>query len=57
MRDKARSETWAHMGEGTERSVDFIMKKYEEVIAKEPTNTDKKITASKQNKKVVLKGS
>ena len=56
-RDKARSETWVHMGEGTERSVDFIMKKYKEVIAKEPANTDKKITASKQNKKFALKGS
>ena len=32
-RDKARSETWAHMGEGAKRSVDFIMRKYDEVIA------------------------
>ena len=30
-RDKARAETWVHMGEGAERTVDFIINKYEEI--------------------------
>lgn len=33
-RDKARAETWVPMGEGAKRTVDFIMKKYDEVVAK-----------------------
>ena len=33
-RDNARSETWVHIGEGTTRSVDYILKKYNEVTAK-----------------------
>ena len=33
-RDKARSETWVHIGEGAVRSVDFVLKKYDEVIKK-----------------------
>ena len=28
-RDQARNETWCHMGEGTVRSVDYVMKKLE----------------------------
>jgi len=32
-RDKARAETWVHMGESTKRSVDFVMQKYDEVLA------------------------
>ena len=32
-RDKARSETWVHIGEGAERSADFILKKLDEVTA------------------------
>ncbi len=30
-RDKAREETWMYMGEGTKRTVDFIMEKYNQV--------------------------
>ncbi len=33
-RDKARSETWVHIGEGAVRSVDFVLKKYYEVVKK-----------------------
>ncbi|MCR5287314.1 MAG: hypothetical protein K6D93_09140, partial [Saccharofermentans sp.] len=33
-RDKARSETWVHIGEGAVRSVDFVLKKYDEVVKK-----------------------
>ena len=32
-RKEAREETWVHMGEGTKRSVDFVIKKYEEAVA------------------------
>ena len=32
-RDKARSETWKYMEEGTKRAVDFIMDKYTEVVS------------------------
>ena len=40
-RDKARSETWVHMGEGAVRSVDFIMEKYNEVISKKAKEEQK----------------
>ena len=30
-REKARSETWVHIGEGAERSVDFVLKKLGDV--------------------------
>ncbi len=33
-RDKARSETWVYMGEGTKRTVDFIVNKYESINSK-----------------------
>ena len=32
-RDNARRETWMYMGEGTKRTVDYIMEKYREVTA------------------------
>ena len=57
-RDKARAETWVHMGEGAKRSVDFIMEKYNEVIAKNEKEQLKDITFSKnKNGKISLKGS
>ena len=57
-RDKARAETWVHMGEGAKRSVDFIMEKYNEVIAKNEKEQLKDITSSKnKNGKISLKGS
>ena len=55
-RDKARSETWVHMGEGTMRSVDFIMEKYNEVIAKKEKEMIKDSTpAKRKTKKLSLK--
>lgn len=33
-RDKARAETWVPMGNGAKLTVDFIMKKYDEVVKK-----------------------
>ena len=33
-RNKARAESWAYIGEGAKRYVDFITKKYNEVISK-----------------------
>ena len=56
-RDKARAETWVHMGEGAKRSVDFIMEKYNEVIARKEMEEKKDIAASKNKKKISLKGS
>ena len=32
-RDMARSECWEYMGEGTERTVDYLMKKHDELCA------------------------
>lgn len=56
-RDKARAETWVHMGEGAKRSVDFIIEKYNEVIARKEKEEKKDIAASKNKKKISLKGS
>ncbi|MBR3340284.1 MAG: CDP-glycerol glycerophosphotransferase family protein [Clostridiales bacterium] len=56
-RDKARSETWVHMGEGAKRSVDFIMEKYNEVISRNTKEEIQDTTPSKRKmKKVSLKG-
>ena len=56
-RDKARAETWVHMGEGTKRSVDFIMEKYNEVLAKKAAEEREANKNSKQKskKKAALK--
>jgi len=57
-RDKARAETWLHMGEGTKRTVDFIMEKYNEVIAKkaaEEKEKDKNVSP-KSTRHLTLKG-
>ena len=53
-RDKARSETWVHIGEGAERSVGFILKKLEEMAAKnaEELNNRKKKKRRKKAKEV-----
>jgi len=52
-RDKAREQTWAHIGEGAKRCVDFVMKEYNEVVAKkakeEASRPSKK--SGKNNKK------
>ena len=53
-RDKARAETWANMGEGAKRSVDFIMEKYNEVIVGKEKKKDN--VASKNKNKISLKG-
>ena len=50
-RDKARSETWVHIGEGTKRTVDFVLKKYNEVIESASDNN----TVSKQEKRKTKK--
>ena len=48
-RDKARSETWVPMGNGAELTVDYILKKYNEIISKKQMETEKNKT--KQAKK------
>ena len=52
-RDKARAQTWVNIGEGTKRCVDFVMKEYNEVVAKkakeEASQSSKK--SGKNNKK------
>lgn len=57
-REKARAETWVNIGEGTERSVDFIMKKYKEVVSSySKTNSEKAGRVKRKAKKFSLKGS
>ncbi len=53
-RDKARSETWVYMGEGTVRTIDFIVNKYKEItsekekaVKKPEKNTSKKVEKKK----------
>ncbi len=48
-RDKARSETWVPMGNGAELTVDYILKKHNEVISKKQIETEQ--TNTKQAKK------
>ena len=56
-RTKARSETWVHIGEGAERSVDFIMKKYKEVVTSySQTESEEKGSSKHKAKKLSLKG-
>ena len=57
-RDKARSETWVHMGEGAKRSVDYIMQKYNETAAKKAAE-EKELErkhSKRKSKKAALKG-
>lgn len=53
-RDKARAETWVPMGNGVKLTVDFIMEKYNEVIA---ANAKKQESdrASRKSRKNLLK--
>lgn len=54
-RDKARSETWVPMGCGAKDSVDFIMEKYNEVIAKQKKEREKaQALQNKKSKKILL---
>ena len=48
-REKARSETWVHIGEGTSRSVDFVLKKYDETVARKAAEA--KSASEKANSK------
>ena len=47
-RDKARAETWIPMGNGAELTVDFIIKKYNDVVAKQKSE---KLKMKENNKK------
>ena len=53
-RDKARAQTWEHIGEGTKRCVDFVMKEYNEVIGKK--KAEEASRSSKKNKKQKKEG-
>lgn len=50
-RDKARAETWIPMGNGAEKTVDFIMDKYNEVVAKRKSAETDKMNNSKKTLK------
>ena len=50
-RDKARAETWVHIGESTKRSVDFILEKYNEVVEKKAEEERKARAQMKSSKK------
>ena len=54
-RDKARAETWVPMGEGTKRTVDFIMEKYNEVVAKASENKKQEKPAKNKRFRLELK--
>ncbi len=54
-RDKARAETWVPMGEGTKRTVDFIMGKYNEVVAKASENKKQEKPAKNKRFRLELK--
>ncbi len=52
-RDKARKETWVHIGEGTKRAVDFVIKKYNEVVAEKSAEkaAEEKAAENKRKKR------
>ena len=54
-RDKARSETWVHIGEGAVRTVDFVLKKYGEVAKKATEEKTVPDQNKRKSKKPVLK--
>ena len=51
-REEARSETWVNIGEGTVRSVDYVLKKYNEVCSREKRKENK---AKKPEKRGLFK--
>lgn len=53
-RDKAREQTWAHIGEGTKRCVDFIMKEYNGIIEKKAAE-EAELSSKKSEKKKLRK--
>ena len=53
-RRKARSETWFHMGEGTKRSVDFILKELDKVNARRAEEEKKANEEAGKPKKFAL---
>ncbi len=50
-RDKAREQTWVNIGEGAKRSVDFVLDKYNEVVAKRAEEERKAQIQAKKSKK------
>ena len=48
-RNKARDEAWGCIGQGAVKSVDFVMRKYKETVAK--SNEAKQNTSAVSNKK------
>ena len=49
-RDKAREQTWVNIGEGAKRSVDFVLDKYDEVVAKKEAEEKKARIQAKKSK-------
>ncbi len=50
-REKARDEAWGYIGEGAKRSADFVIEKYNEVVAKKAEEERKAKTPAKTNSK------
>ena len=55
-REKARQDTWAHIGESAKRSADFIMKKYHDAVNAEEKQKAKakNNSKSKSNRKISI---
>lgn len=55
-REKARQDTWAHIGESAKRAADFIIKKYEDAVKTEEKQKSKakNTSGSKRVKKISL---
>ena len=45
-REKARRDTWAHIGESAKRSADFIIKKYKDAVASAEKQKSQKVKTS-----------
>lgn len=54
-RERARKETWVHMGEGTVRSVDFVMKKYNETVKNRRAKNNSSGNTSKKSRSSLKK--
>ena len=52
-RDKARAETWVPMGNGAELTVDFIIEKYNEVVARKKAKEENQKQRSSKHKKAL----